>query len=56
MKSKLRFANAAEEEKYRGYLKAVKSLNSMKEYLSLNHKKIEKNVIKRFVVTIKRME
>ena len=35
---KLKFADAAEEEKYKGYLKNVRTLNQMKEYLSNNHR------------------
>ena len=34
MNKKPRFADSAEEEKYKGYLKNVRTLNQMKEYLS----------------------
>ena len=53
---KPRFADAAEEEKYRGYLKNVRTLNQMKEYLSNYKNTMQKDVIKRLVVTIKKME
>ena len=53
---KPRFSDAAEEEKYRGYLKNVRTLNQMKEYLIQNKNTFQKDVIKRLVVTIKKME
>lgn len=55
-KCKPRFADPAEEQKYRAYLKHVKMLNQMKEYLGSMHRSMSKDVVKRLVVSIKRME
>ena len=54
--SKKSLANVAEESKYKSYLKNVKTLNQMKEYLSSMHKTMDKEVVKRLVISIKRME
>jgi hypothetical protein len=56
LKGKQKFTDDAEEEKYRSYLKQVRILNRMKEYLSSMHRSMTKEVIKRLVVAIKRME
>ena len=53
---KRQFADAGEESKYRAYLKHVGTLNKMKEYLSSMHRSMNKDVIKRLVVAIKRMQ
>jgi len=42
--------------KYRNYLKQVSMLNKMKEYLSSMHRSMTKEIVKRLVVSIKRME
>ena len=55
-KPRTKFEDAAEEEKYKSYLKHVKALNKMKEYLGSMHRTMSKDVIKRLVVSIKKME
>lgn len=43
-------------DKYKSYLHHVETLNKMKEFLGKMHKSMSKEVIKRLVVSIKRME
>ena len=53
---KIRFEDDTEETKYRVYLKHVNMLNQMKQYLASMHKSMSKEVIKKLVVSIKKME
>ena len=48
--------DGGEETKYKAYLKHVRTLNKMKEYLGSMHRSMSKDVVKRLVVAIKRME
>ena len=50
------FADEKEEHKYRQYLKSVKMLNQMKQYLATMYKSASKDVIKRLVVAVQKME
>ena len=55
-KAKNTFVDESEETKYRSYLQHVETLNKMKDHLGAMHKSMSKEVIKRLVVSIKRME
>ena len=53
---KTRFEDDQEESKYKVYIKHVTMLNQMKQYLQSMHKTMSKEVIKKLVVSIKKME
>ena len=55
-KKKTRFEDDGEEAKYKVYLKHVNMLNQMKSYLAQMHKGMSKEVVKKLVVSIKKME
>ena len=55
-KKKTRFEDDQEEAKYKVYLKHVNMLNQMKTYLAQMHKGMSKDVVKKLVVSIKKME
>ena len=52
----MQFVDKAEEDKYKAYIKHVDALNKMKEYLGQMHRSMTKEVVKKLVVSIKRME
>ena len=53
---KTQFVDKSEEDKYMAYIKHVNALNKMKEYLGQMHRSMTKEVVKKLVVSIKRME
>ena len=55
-RTKQQFVDKTEEDKYMAYIKHVSALNKMKEYLGQMHRSMTKEVVKKLVVSIKRME
>ena len=55
-KKRTRFEDDKEEAKYKVYLKHVTMLNQMKTYLAEMHDSMGKEVVKKLVVSIKKME
>ena len=55
-KKKTRFEDDKEEAKYKVYPKHVNMLNQMKTYLAEMHDSMGKEVVKKLVVSIKKME
>ena len=55
-RTKQQFVDKAEEDKYMAYIKHVNALNKMKEYLGQMHRSMTRDVVKKLVVSIKRME